>query len=520
MKGLVFSAVAAGLLALSARAETIRETREIQGWQVHIHPDLLAGPAEATTAALGILESQLAGIAEILPRAAVVKLREVPLFFSPPYPDTRPTAAYHPNIDWLRKNGRDPAMARAVEFTNAAIFAREANRMPNFVLHELAHAWHDRVLPMGYANPELRAAFKRAAASGTYERVERWHGDGRPNTFEKAYAMNNPMEYFAETTEAFFGTNDFFPFTHAELKRHDPAMFDLLVKLWGIPVREVGEVVSPPPPEWNVPDFYTQAIDAGGFPIVASEKVSPFALREAAWLVGQMLANRPDVRQAMVAGGSRMCILAHNEFTTDLPEFAKLEAPPRFKELGLTGRQYWDARARGTGGSRTDPYCSCGEENLLGGEGDPYFEECILIHEFAHAIHWRGLMAVDGAFDERLRAAYRSAIAAGLWRGAYAGTNHAEYFAEGVQSWFDDNRENDREHNHVDTRAELREYDPGLAAILEEVFGDTRLRYSKPNRRLYGHLDGYDPAKVPAFRWPERLDKARARIFAKPIVLP
>ena len=39
---------------------------------------------------------------------------------------------------------------------------------------------------------------------------------------------------FAETTEAFFSRNDFFPFTRAELKQHDPEMFALLEKLWGI----------------------------------------------------------------------------------------------------------------------------------------------------------------------------------------------------------------------------------------------------------------------------------------------
>jgi hypothetical protein len=40
------------------------------------------------------------------------------------------------------------------------------------------------------------------------------------------------MEYFAEATEAFFGTNDFYPFVRSELKQHDPQMYDLLRKLW------------------------------------------------------------------------------------------------------------------------------------------------------------------------------------------------------------------------------------------------------------------------------------------------
>ena len=49
-----------------------------------------------------------------------------------------------------------------------------------------------------------------------------------------------------------------------------------------------------------------------------------------------------------------------------------------------------------------DPYCSCGEENLLAYPGDPYAAENILIHEFAHNIHLRGMVNVDATFDTRL----------------------------------------------------------------------------------------------------------------------
>jgi hypothetical protein len=104
---------------------------------------------------------------------------------------------------------------------------------------------------------------------------------------------------------------------------------------------------------------------------------------------------------------------------------------------------------------------------------------------------------------------------AGLWKGKYASTNHHEYFAEGVQSWFDNNRENDHDHNHVNTRAELLEYDPALATLCKEVFGDTELKYTRPATRLKDHLAGYDPSQAPKFVWPERLDKAKREIRDK-----
>ncbi len=262
----------------------------------------------------------------------------------------------------------------------------------------------------------------------------------------------------------------------------------------------------------GVPAFYTQAASAHGFPIVASAEVNPFAVAEAVHLVDLMLAQRPDARAAMIASGARLCIMAHNEFTTDLPEFAWLgrQRVPGFP--GISGKDYWDARARGLGGSETDPLCSCGEENLLGYPGDPYAAENILIHEFAHNIHLRGMVNVDPTFDARLKATYDAAMKSGLWKGKYASVNHHEYFAEGVQSWFDDNRENDHDHNHVNTRAELLEYDPGLAAICREVFGDTVLKYTKPATRLTGHLAGYDPSSAPKFVWPDRLQVAKDEI--------
>lgn len=263
----------------------------------------------------------------------------------------------------------------------------------------------------------------------------------------------------------------------------------------------------------GVPDFYTQRIEANGFPIVASASVNPYALKEAAAIIDGMLGQRPDVREAMIKSGSRLCILACGEFTTEQPEWQWLANQKRKEFPGVSAKDFYDARARGMGGSQTDPFCSCGEENLLAYPGDPYSTENILIHELAHNIHLRGMVNVDRSFDSRVRAAYEQAKETELWKGKYASVNHHEYFAEGVQSWFDNNRENDHDHNHVNTRSELIEYDPRLASLCREVFGDTEFRYTKPQNRLHGHLEGYDPARAPTFQWPDRLKEAQAQIL-------
>jgi len=261
--------------------------------------------------------------------------------------------------------------------------------------------------------------------------------------------------------------------------------------------------------KFNLAPFYQKHLLVGELPVVGSTNVSDHALREAAWIVGRMLEGREDILRAMAANGTRLAVMAYNEFTTDIPEHA-----------GLESKVFWDRRARGLGATRQRPAVSCAEENLLSFPGDPYATENICIHEFAHAIHGMGLRTLDPAFEARLNTAFRGATNRGLWRGTYAGTNPSEYWAEAVQCWFDDNRENDALHNHVNTRAELRDYDPDVAKLCEEVFGDRPWRYRKPMLREpadRAHLAGFDPAKSPTFRWREAAVPLKPRVLMQTV---
>ncbi|HEY3496639.1 MAG TPA: hypothetical protein VGK73_18195, partial [Polyangiaceae bacterium] len=88
-----------------------------------------------------------------------------------------------------------------------------------------------------------------------------------------------------------------------------------------------------------------------------------------------------------------------------------------------------------------------------------------------HALRSLGLLDSDPEWGPGLRAAYDAATAAGLWANTHAGTSAAQYWAEGVQDWYDANREavpGDGVHNEINTRAELKAYDPELAALIAE----------------------------------------------------
>lgn len=201
--------------------------RQIEGWRVLVHRDLLAADrAELRERTLKLLSDHLFRITTQVPEAAVVQLRTIPIWMEVAHPK-HPCMCYHSDAGWLRENDMNPAKAGGVELANCENFLTWTKAQPWMVLHELAHGYHHQFLPEGYENPEVLAAYHSAKQARRYDSI--LHNNGRK---EKAYAMNNQQEYFAEQTEAFFGTNDFFPFVNAELREHDPLMHELLQKLW------------------------------------------------------------------------------------------------------------------------------------------------------------------------------------------------------------------------------------------------------------------------------------------------
>jgi len=91
----------------------------------------------------------------------------------------------------------------------------------------------------------------------------------------------------------------------------------------------------------------------------------------------------------------------------------------------------------------------------------------------------------------------------------YAGKNRAEYWAEGVQNWYDTNRTMDHDHNHIHTRQQLIKYDPELAKFCGDVLGPSEWRFVSPRKRAgKGHLRGYNPKKAPKKVQPEFIKTA------------
>lgn len=224
---------------------------------------------------------------------------------------------------------------------------------------------------------------------------------------------------------------------------------------------------QPPPESLSLDPFYKKYCDADGIPVVSSDQVPDLALQWAWYQTRQMLSTRPDLLAAMVGLDTRVAIMSVNEVTTDIPEHSDL-----YTDFPGTD---WDTRARGLGATPEMPASSAAEENILCYPTDPYAGELIHIHEFAHTMDTMGLQQLDPTWADKLKATYDAAISSGLWADTYAATNEGEYWAEGVQSWFNVNPEIDPPdgiHNDINTRSELAAYDAALYQLIAEVMPD------------------------------------------------
>jgi len=201
------------------------EAKTLEGWTLRINHELLKEHPELCEKVLKLLGHQLYQITRVVPEKALKEIQKIPIWVEYQAP-RHPCMCYHPSRQWLKENDFNPEKARSVEIANAHNFLKWTHDQPWMVLHELAHAYHHNVL--GYGHEGIRQAYEKIKASGRYDSVLHINGKSR-----RHYALNNDQEYFAESTEAFFGTNDFYPFVRSELKQQDPAMYELLKKVWG-----------------------------------------------------------------------------------------------------------------------------------------------------------------------------------------------------------------------------------------------------------------------------------------------
>lgn len=197
---------------------------DLEGWTVYVSAALISRNEGLARGALDLLSQRLVEVVQVVPALRLPELRRVAFWIG-----NRTDGAglhYHSGGSrYPRDAGEPEAQVGGIGIRDPHHFINIRFSQPSVILHELAHAYHDQVL--GYDDPTLLNAFRAAQERGLYRDVKR--NDG---TIGRAYALTNHHEYFAELSEAYFGTNDFYPFRRDDLRAYDPPGFQALRSLW------------------------------------------------------------------------------------------------------------------------------------------------------------------------------------------------------------------------------------------------------------------------------------------------
>jgi Glucose-regulated metallo-peptidase M90 len=202
----------------------------LEGWTIFTNREVPKQHPEETAKTMAHLRWELYQITLAAPATAVRNLQENNAIWIE-Y-DEKVSLSYHPGRSWLIERGytlpRDPESFMSLSVKN---HLGDSYRHPFVVFHEFAHGYdaHFNSKGDGYGNRETIANYERMMKEGKYEKVKLW--DGR---IASHYARTNHMEYWAESSEAYFAVNDFYPFVRAELREHDPKMVQILERYWGV----------------------------------------------------------------------------------------------------------------------------------------------------------------------------------------------------------------------------------------------------------------------------------------------
>lgn len=131
--------------------------------------------------------------------------------------------------------------------------------------------------------------------------------------------------------------------------------------------------------------------------------------------------------------------------------------------------------------------------------------ECLLLHEFAHAVHDQLL----GYEHAGVKAAYQQAMERKLYdKDLYVSTNHKEFFAELSCAYLD------RLRYYPNTRADLQKHDPTTFKVMEAAWAGAAKR-PDPGKADAGAADGSDKFDL-ALTFPADVRYGKAVVGAVP----
>jgi alpha-glucosidase len=239
--------------------------------------------------------------------------------------------------------------------------------------------------------------------------------------------------------------------------------------------------VIAPPAKYKFDAYYTKFTFAREFPVLGSKQVSDEALLAANDTVRKMFAYRHDILKALIVDGARLVVLGRDEKLSALPEFKDAKNAAELDHV-----RYFDY-------SPTLKLMVVPEENVLRLPKEPFAGKCMTVSVFAKGFYRVAgqrpvdpefenrrakqqyelrVKRLDVEFDKKVTALFEAATENKLWRGTAAARDRFEYWAAGVEAYFDASGTGTAPNGAdrpITTREALKAYDPDLYALVAET---------------------------------------------------
>jgi hypothetical protein len=437
---------------------------------------------EALQRTYDIVTHMLAGRPDILGAMAKHGTRLIIIGKDQVYTDM-PEYRNHPNPTYQNERVRGTGGLDVTSFGEENLLNLLIDRYDDesIAVHEFCHT--------------IDAALRRIDPDWPKRREQTYRNAISKGRWKYAYAASNAGEYWAEICQSYFDCNRINNWNHnsvatrEQLKQYDPEGYDLVHTTFRLspandwryqPLRPQPSVI-PPPAKFKIDPYYTKFTWAREFPVLGSKQVSDEALLKANDTIRKMFAYRHDILKAMIADGVRLVVLGRKEKLSDLPEFKGAKDKAGFDEV-----RYLDY----TPGLKL---MVVPEENVLGLPKEPFAGKCMVVSVFARGLYQatglrpadpnfekqRGkqqyelrVKRMDIEFDNKLQKTYEDALGKGLWKGTPAAQHRAEYWAAGVEAYFDAAGAGfppNLADRPITTREALKAYDPDLYALVDET---------------------------------------------------
>ncbi|MCY2929282.1 MAG: hypothetical protein NTV86_07245 [Planctomycetota bacterium] len=410
------------------------DRRSIEGWTVHVHREFQARHPALCAAVVKETSVQLRRIVGVIPDDKARLLQAVPIWIEPGGRGVRPTTAFY--------GGRAGEKADAVEIGEPEAFLAESRHdQPWVLLRELSYALDYKLFK--YNNAEVKAAFAKAVG-GPLEKVVQ--ADGRT---VRHHGLVGAKDFFVEFSVAYFGHNDIWPFTRAELVQNFPDIAQVIRNAWYRP--------SP-----CIPTARYDRRRIEGWTVLVNPDFAEYHPAECADVLAEVEAQLYRIRQAVPA--DKLRILQETRLWIERESVHESAAVFHPYPQWLTANNLNADKLDGI------ELCNAGKFLALARDGAPW----ILFHELSHAYDWKLYRYENPA----ILAGWKAFVARGDKGGRLKDVLHfngavephnarssaTEFFAEFSATWFG------RNEMYPFVRAELEKEDPDTAALIREVW--------------------------------------------------